>query len=100
MPHVAPLLIPSNSPANSDSPISLSSLSRTGQWQCLPLNEDIQIEADAFDEDCSAESEVFGLKNRGNIDLSVILFHLDHNHISINFVDLETNQKTKLMWPR
>lgn len=52
---------------------------------------------DACNEDGETESGVFGLTNGGNTDLSVILFHLQQEHRIISFIDMETNQKTKLL---
>ena len=46
--------------------------------------------------DYSILSKVIGATNRGNVELSMAIFHSQSGY-ELSFIDIETNQKTKYM---
>lgn len=78
-------------------PIGISHLSPRGTWEELDPTHVIAVEGVSFEKQGFAESSVYAISNRGNIELSVILFHSKKSNGTVFLVDLDSNSKSKTL---
>ena len=80
------------------SPIVISHLSPRGTWDELDPMKMVEVEGVSFEKQGFAESSVYAITNRGNIELSVILFHSKKSNGTVFLVDIDSNSKSKILF--
>ena len=79
-------------------PIVVSHLSPRGTWDELDPMKLIEVEGVSFEKQGFAESSVYAITNRGNIELTVILFHSKKSNGTVFLVDIDSNSKSKILF--
>ena len=78
--------------------ISISHISAQGTWNELDLSKLIEVNGVSFEKQGFAESTAYAITNRGNVELSIILFHSKKSNGTVFLVDIDTNTKSKFLF--
>lgn len=77
-------------------PVILSSLLPSGQWTAIQESSVVELEEHVFGQDSIVMSKVIGATNRGNVELTMAMYHSKIGG-QIAFIDIETNQRMKYL---
>ena len=79
------------------SPILISGLNKQGEWQEIDTASIVEVEGILFEKE-NTECPVYAVTNRGNIELTVVLFHSKKEMTRLLFIDVDANCRSKILF--